>query len=380
MNKTAILLAISVALLFSTSCGQIMSSVRDGVHQAESQPRPTRIPAAEVEDVTVGSEPLNWTSDEYDSFSKTLRSVMKKRDFAALDAMAADFRQKKELFSKGGGWKIHSFYVVTSEPADKTDAAWVRHINLLKDWKMASPKSIAARSALADAYLGYAWKARGTGYASEIPANAMPDFESRLEQAVSEIHDASTLEERCYGYFETLLRIGSAVGMDKNIFNRVFEDAIAYDKTYQYFYVVKAECLLPRWGGEPGEMEAFVNKLPATLGETEGLKVYYLIVAKLQSYKWEGEFFVPGGLSWRRTKKGFLLYEKDYGASRFRVNEFAKLALTANDTQAGCNTFKRLQGKNDFEPEIWITRENFGAARNMALALCQIPRFENQAK
>jgi hypothetical protein len=92
--------------------------------------------------------------------------------------------------------------------------------------------------------------------------------------------------------------------MDKNIFNRVFEDAIAYDKTYQYFYVVKAECLLPRWGGEPGEMEAFVNKLPATLGETEGLKVYYLIVAKLQSYKWEGEFFVPGWIIMETHQEG----------------------------------------------------------------------------
>jgi hypothetical protein len=381
MYKIAILLATSVFILFSTSCGQIINSFRKGVHDARRRPPPPRVPAAQVEDVTVGSEPLRWNNDEFDAFEKTIRDMMKKRDFAGLDAMAANFRQKKERFEKGGGWKIHSFYTVVSGPADDTEKGWIQQIKFLEDWKQASPKSIAARSALANAYLGHAWKARGSGYASEIPSDAVPVFEARLQKAVTEIREAAALEERCFGYFETLIRIGVGAGMDRTTLDKVFDEAIVYDKTYPHFYIAKAEYLLPRWYGEPGEMENFAESLTASLGENEGLKMYYLIVDKLGTYKWEGEFFAPGGLSWKRTKKGFTLYEKDHGISRYRLNQFARLTITARDSQAACNTFKRLQGENDFDPEVWSARQHFEEQRKMAVnAMCQIPKFNNQAQ
>jgi hypothetical protein len=307
-------------------------------------------------------------------------ALTKKRDFDGLDAMASKFRNNKERFRMGGGWKIHSFYKLTSAPKLNSEDGWREHIQLLEDWKAARPKSIAARASLASAHVGHAWHARGTGYVNQIPPEAMAAVETRMGRAAKELEDAANLEEKCYGYYEELLRFGRGGGVDRSWFDKAFADSIAYDPTYQYFYSEKAQYLMPRWHGRPGELEAFVDNLVVSKGEEEGSKLYYLIISDLYDYKQEkgNELFSPQAFSWKRTKKGFVQLEKDHAMSRARLNQFARMSLTGRDAQAQCNTFKRLQGENDFDPGEWKSREDFEMRKKLALeTICKIPAFGN---
>ena len=211
----------------------------------------------------------------------------------------------------------------------------------------------------------------------------MPVFEARMKRAATEFGEASKLEEKCYGYFESVLRFARGGGIDRQEFERIFADAIAYDPTYQYFYIEKAQYLMPRWAGRPGELETFVDNTVASKDETEGLKLYYLILAELHKYKYDdGDgLFRPNGFSWNRLKKGFVQFEKDHGMTRARLNAFARIADSAFDAQAQCNTFKRLQGENDFDPDEWKDRKAFERQKKLVFEfLCKIPKFNNQAE
>jgi len=382
MKKSLTLLSLIVSsVIITAGCGAIAQSVRNDLKQKAEAAQPIvrpKLPPAE--DVAVSSEPLNWKDDEFPAFSKAVYSLMKKRDFDGLDAMASKFRNDKERFQIGGGWKIHSFYKLTSAPEIASEDGWREHIKLLEDWKAAKPKSIAARASLGSAHGGHAWHARGTGYANEIPPEAMTAVETRMQRAARELEDASNLEEKCYGLYEALLRFGRGAGVERSWFDKVFDEAVAYDPSYQYFYSEKAQYLMPRWYGRPGELEAFVDNLVVSKGAEDGSKLYYLIISDLYDYKQEkgNELFGPQSFSWKRTKKGFVQLEEDYGITRARLNQFARMSLTGRDAQAQCNTFKRLQGENDFDPGEWNNREDFEMRKKLALeTICKIPAFGN---
>jgi hypothetical protein len=359
-----------------TTQTQIQADVTDGPALTDSSDQ------VYSEDVAVSSKPIQFEETDLREFTGKVYERVRSRDFRGLDEMAAEYRQRKERFTQGGGWKIHSFYLLASAPSgDLSDEGWIAHIKFLEDWKEAMPTSIAARTSLAGAYISFAWKVRGDGFANEVPKANFAIFDERLDRAIVELNDASKLEQKCYGYYEVLLNPAVAGRMGSEKPEKVFEEALAFDPEYQYFYTMKALDLTTRWHGKAGEVASFADSLLKTRGEREGLKLYYLIVAELAELKWENDLFVSNKLSWKKAKKGYTIFEEDHGMSKLRINEFARLSIRARDAQAACNTFKRLNGVNDFAPGIWRDMALYAQERKMALEVwCKVPRFGNQAE
>jgi hypothetical protein len=314
------------------------------------------------------------------AFSDKVQGLINQRDFQALEVVGSDLVKTRERF-KGGGWTIFSFDRLVESPVTDhpDDAAWESHIKFLHDWTERMPKSILAQTALANAYIVYGWAARGEGYASTVNQDNAQRFAERLDKAEAAAKAASRLEAKYTGYYDLLLKLGISQGWDRESFNLVFDKAIRFEPRYQYFYTRKAIYLLPRWNGEPGEWEDFANRVKTELGQSEGLKMYFMIVAEVGDYHGRN-FFETNRVSWEDTKKGFELYTKEFGANRRNLNQFGKLANHANDAKVSCDIFSQLQGENDFEPAIWDNRKKFEAYRKMSLEFCKIPKFDNQAK
>lgn len=329
-----------------------------------------------IEDVAVGSEPLNWDESEFNDFTREVVGLLENRSFAALDEKAHLFRSSRARFSRGGGWKIFSFYRTVSNPVESTD--WEQHIALLSSWKAATD-SITAKVALAESYQNWAWELRGSGFADEVDKTVWPAVEAKLQLAWEAIEEAEALEEECHGYYKVRLSMLKSNGAPRDEYEAVFAKAIEYDHTYGYFYTEKATYLLPRWSGKPGDVAKFAEEVSTSLGENDGPIVYFLIVAQLHEHKHDN-FFAETGLSWRKTKKGFLLLESTHGISPLRANQFAAIAFTAKDPQATCNTHKRIKEPADFVYSLWKGRENFEKRHKLVLELmCKMPRADNQA-
>jgi hypothetical protein len=314
------------------------------------------------EPLVFSHEKINYRDPSIKVFIENITQLIRKRDFKGLDQLGRDLTENKDRF-RGGGWKIYSYCLLMAHPSleARDDATWEERFAFLNDWVQASPESIFARTALADAYCYAAIDAGNNGY------SAKPEvWRHRMVKATETIKEASLLNSRFYGYYDTMLRLGRLLVIDRSLFEAVYKEAIGYDPSYQYFYTEKAMRLLPGWGGDPDDLHKFVEKVRFDLGERVGLEMYFLIAVELTPRN-NGQFLQANKISWAEVKKGAQLFERDYGLNQLRLNELGQLAIYAADFQSACYIFGQLKDNDAFAPEAWRDPYTFESARALAL-------------
>jgi hypothetical protein len=133
---------------------------------------------------------------------KEIYQLSQKKEFGSIEEVASIAREKKERLL-GGYWKIDSIYAALTNiysidsKKEVTDEMWKNHINLLKEWKEISPKSITVRVALAESYVNYGWFVRGTGFAYSVSDEAYAFLHEQLDFAERELLDADGLGLNC---------------------------------------------------------------------------------------------------------------------------------------------------------------------------------------
>lgn len=136
---------------------------------------------------------------------KRATDLLANRNYDGLDALAKEFRDSKECHATGY-WKLSYVYRGLAGPSGAADAEWTNHFAILRDWIRAKPASITARCAMADALVGFAWKARGTDYSDKVPDQQWDPFFQRLNEAVSVLEEAGTLKEKCPCWYSVMLQ------------------------------------------------------------------------------------------------------------------------------------------------------------------------------
>src|SRR3569623_1604303 len=116
------------------------------------------------------------------AFALKTRQAYNNRRFDELETTAAQLRHDKELFGNGS-WKIFSFYSAFECSDEEPESMWQLHEKIHQEWIKAKPESITPRVAYANFLAGYAWYARGSGWASSVPPEGGRLFEARLAAA-----------------------------------------------------------------------------------------------------------------------------------------------------------------------------------------------------
>ncbi|HQU83593.1 MAG TPA: DUF4034 domain-containing protein [Pyrinomonadaceae bacterium] len=292
-----------------------------------------------------------------DVFSKQINDLFMARDYKAIEKIADEARTKKERMS-GGYWKIDDLYeplstIYADRPAQElSDELWKNRIELLKQWKQAEPESITARIALSQAYINYAWFARGNGYANTVSKESNELLQERLELAENELKEARQLKAKCPRWYRNVLFLGMARGMEKERFEKIYEEAINSEPNYLQYYLVKSEYLTPKWHGEPGDWQKFVDALPskiATLKTDESDLIYFVVVVnKLKDNSMMQNW---GAISKEKMRKGLADMETKYGADKLRLNQYAFYTCIVRDIENGKDTFAKI-GDN-FDKSVW---------------------------
>lgn len=366
-------LSLFLLLLFAAGCSYQNIETRPTDTKGAPKSDPEKYQPFEMPTVDFAA-----SDREIGEFTNEIQSLVKKRDFFALEAKAKELGESKSRFI-GGGWKIHSFYLV-AKPLDGANGPDPQaEIRFAQEWKRKIPESITARSSLARAYIGYAWEARGDGYSNTVSKEAWNAFKERIDIAANEIDEANKLPNRCHLLYEVMIALDQARDLDTTASKKDFDDAISFEPNYQYYYTGRAVSLMPRWGGRPGEWEAFADQVKNTIGGARGSQLYYLIVEDVSELMSES-FFLENHPSWESAKEGFKSLIDEYGATKEKVNAFARLAFLAKDTQTTCVAFKQLSDENDFDPGTWKSREAFERVKKTAALFCTLPKPNNQAK
>lgn len=318
------------------------------------------------------------------------RAMLYSENFDKLDSEADVLLVTKARFP-GGDWKPYRFFGAVGRPIggygdlserstmsdvpfanavhapldeSAVESAWQRHLSVLRHWHAARPKSSTGILALAEALVGYAWHARGSGYVDTVSNEQDKLFHERLSEAERLLSQHRSMVSRSPQFFCLMIDIGRGQGFHSNDVYRFVSAAMAVEPSYLHVYSTAARALTPRWLGEPGEWEHFANDVSQRLGSRDGSVAYGHIMWQIGMLYGMRAFFNENLVSWPRIKQGFLDREAIYGPSPELLSAFALLAVTAGDQKTAHDVFTEIGGQWDVT--VWRQREYFDSCRKWA--------------
>lgn len=365
-NKSATSIILLCAFLCSPLCAQTSSRIE-----------PRLLPIAALQGASPGADNEVAESDSQPAraFRITVRHLFDEEEFDDLEAIATKVRSQKERF-RGGAWKLNVFYTTIQGPGSltSTDAVWTAHMERLQRWISAKPESITPRVALAQAYLRFAWKARGNGTSDTVTSDGWRLFGERVEQAKETLEKAATVSTKDPQWYREMQTVALAQGWDRGQTDDLLQKASDLEPNYFYFYSAHANYLLPKWYGKPGDAERFAQMIADRLGGSEGDLLYFEIALIDNCCKAKQQ--MPN-LSWDRVKQGFAALEQLYGSTNHELNAIAFMAARQKDGEFGRQIFTRI-GDN-WDEAVWGSKVKFDKSR-VSLTLSSDTKIEGSGQ
>ena len=337
------------------------------------QPQPGTMPSAATPPSVAAAESsvvpdLNpdVASDVHgmDKYEAAIRQLLTQEKFSEIDRLAAEARSSKARFP-GGFWKLHTLYRALNEPLGGTKASeteWRQHISLLELWMQHYPDSITSGIALAEAYHGYGWKARGGEYADAVTDEGWRLLAERAQHARQLLEQAKGGPEKCPEWFVAMISIARTQEWDSDKLGALFQQAVTLEPDYYYYYRMMADALLPKWGGEEGDAARFAEAVANRTGGKKG-DLYYYEIATTIVCACDNKSGL-NGMSWERIKAGYQALQEFYGVSISNVNQMASMAFMARDLESSRAYFKQVGDR--WDSGVWLTRTTFENRRLMA--------------
>ena len=258
------------------------------------------------------------------------RELFQKGDFKSLDDIADEFRVQRAKYPNGRSklWRF-TWCPFASDRSAMSDEDYTKAFEQIAAWKKDRPDSVNALLLEAHLWLEYAFCARGGEWASETPESQLKLFHERCEKASVTLDLIDTKKLPVDAAYRRL-RIEIAKGIGEKPDRKLVYDELNIDPRNMDVVHGMVSCLLPRWFGEPGELEQFAEEVAdrtrADCGDMQYAIVAIAAKEYLYSYLLEAHPF-----DWPRIHRGFLDLERLYPDSRDHWNDEAQLAFMAED-------------------------------------------------
>ena len=309
-----------------------------------------------------GLPPVQETKDKITTeiwhFLLKVRSLYNASKFDELEALADQLGNERSRFGNGS-WKIYQFYEALRCRKDEPESMWQLHARIHENWDTAKPRSITACVAHAGFFTEYAWHARGTGYSNAVTKEGWRLFGERLAKAKEVLDHSAHFEPKCPMWWRVRMTVALGQGWSWDEYEKLFQEAKAFEPEFWSYDVAKATYLLPRWHGQPGEWEyalASENERPKGLG----LETYARVVNAMDDYY--KNVFRETHVSWPQTRDGFELMRQRYPDSLEILNAYCRLACLAGDRVSARKLFDELGGR--MITNVWGDQDNFRQWRN----------------
>lgn len=358
-RKILFLFFISTLLVSSNACLYIPITTGSKSNKSDKPPQKS-IPDKQQTSNNHAKKASTRPDDDYDKYMKEISVKFNQKQFAFLDDEARKLRREKTRLT-GGYWKLRAFYKGIESPL--TDDGWESHINLLREWIKQNPKSVTAHVGLALSHISYAWVARGDGYANTVSEEGWKLLHERLAEAEAVLANTMSLTETCPQLYVAWLMLARAQGWDLRRYEMLFSDAIKIEPTYYYFYQEKAMNLLPRWHGEPGDWEGFVDSIIQTVPGDEAAVIYFQVYSLLMPM--HGITFIQEHYTaWENLYKGFQVIDRKYGMTPLLLNQACYMAMSSNHAPVAVELFDRIG--EDWHEDVWEDKSHFEGTRMIA--------------
>jgi hypothetical protein len=298
--------------------------------------------------------------DEIYAYRKQIRLLYNNRRFDELEKEAADVRAAKSAFDNGSR-KLVQFYDSLECSAKEPESMWQLHDQIHRDWIEKFPQSITARVAYAHFFTDYAWQARGHEYADKVTKDGWRLFEERNEAARKILEEAQHLPEKDPCWYRGKFSVALGQSWDETAYDHLVEEAKSFDPTFWGFDMQRANSLLPRWFGHPGEWESYAEDAAAR-PDGLGAEIYARIV--MENWSYYDNVFQDTRIFWAKTREGLTIILQKYPRSFEFKNMAARLAGLAEDREFAQKMFGQLG--DTYDVSIWKKPEVFVHCRAWA--------------
>jgi hypothetical protein len=272
-----------------------------------------------------------------------LKAAIASSDFAALSAMADDFRKSKAL-TPSGLWKLGVFHAgvqaYLNDGLRKEDGCQYRKAKFVRDWAAASPRSPAPAITDAALLVDQAWCFRGSSYANKVPPEAWPKFNRAMALAALTLDQAEAMASIDPEFFAVKVIVLRGQGPDKGELERTLEEATNQEPYYHRTYFNAAVSYLPQWGGSHAELESFARYVAHKTSDRENGGFYarifwYLNECNFCGLKNEDVF------DWPTLKQSMRDVYALYPV-RWNGEYFAGLSCRMQDSEEGHRYFRAI--------------------------------------
>lgn len=348
-----ILLSIIALILLSTKIYLIRLRTQERTPAQQAWPEAGAMPSVPPSDLVVESD----NSKLQKELGRKVNPLIAAQNFQELDKLADELRNSKAQ-TASGKWQLRVFYeLITSLPEEASEAECQARVDFCSKWAAARVDSIAARVAWGTVYKNFAWQARGSGYANTVTQTGWKLYADRLRRARGILTEARNLKTRCPVWWDTMLIIALGEQCDARAYNQTFNEAIAFEPSYAYYYFHKAIYLLPRWYGKEGDWQKFATDASDKLGGEAG-DILYARIGWWVHFQRVYDAFVPEArYSFERLTHGMDLLSKQYPDSVSARSELAYLFCLLGDPQSARPLF--VQIGNRYDDDVWGSKDRF---------------------
>lgn len=294
-------------------------------------------------------------AEERDAFASALRRLLAEGDYAALEALSTRWRTEKSRF-EDGLWKLSSFYGSLTPRSGSSAEDMDLLVTRIDAWSEQFPESVTPHILAAVVHVQRAWEARGSGWAHTVTEEGWEIFDKELQLARARLEGVgSHAEEICPHWRAVMQTVALGQQWSPKDKQTLFTRAVTREPEYLSYYFRHAFSLLPRWGGEPGAVQAFAASFPGDFGSELAARIPW----SLQPY--HENLFLNEGFKWEHVAKGFEQLDARYPNSAKNKSQAALMAGMASDRKL-CKYWLDELGDN-VDMRIWVNWENVELAK-----------------
>jgi hypothetical protein len=261
------------------------------------------------------------------------------RDFAKLDRMHAEFLEMHRTGAPGSSL-LEAFSTALTPVFMGGDRA--AYQGFFDAWREAAPDSQLRPVAEGMSWWQQAWDARGHGFGSEVPPEAMRAFEADLGRAMQVLRDGEQAGRATPLWYWAVVSVAGSMGTGRAVMDRVFEEGATRLRLFMPLYDSRLNFLLPQWGGDFAAVDRFVRAAVLRTQATQGTTLYADLYAIVLERFIGNDFFRETRASWKLLQHA---YEEQVARGKVDLNRYAAFACIARDRETTADLLSRLGDK-----------------------------------
>lgn len=315
--------------LFAAACGFVatLAQAQIGV-SAPPRPAPAGVSCMNLE--LKKGVPCPDSNLFFQEGQAPVEDAFHRRDFAKLNALYGAWCTGKDRFPDGT-WKLAQYKKALEGLFDAWNT-WNADLGKIKAWESSFPNSEAAQYAEAVYWHAYAWKARGSGYASSVSKEGWELFHERLEKSRVILTTLRQRASQCPAPGTLLIAVLTDGGASEEALMPVFDEVTTKFPQYHNAYFAMARHYGPLWGGNAAQYEKFANRVAAQTRSFEGMGMYarlYWLVDDNNQLPFRNEPLHPP--YWNKLKSGYEDLMRLYPNSIHNRGKYAGVACRSTD-------------------------------------------------